>query len=157
MHVATKIAKALIIFVLLVVMYVVGQFWWAGVTPRRPSALPADAAFLWAPYRDIPKAVKGIWLNCWQDPAGRDQCRVSRQNGSLIYQGEFIPYKRNAPVPARELIIDPVKSREYVFGVGDGPCEVVPLVFLTGGQVLIPGSKYEEGLKQLALIGSWGQ
>jgi hypothetical protein len=148
MSLLVKIAKAGCVLAILIVVAIIAAFWWAGVTPGRPRSLPADAVFLWAPYRGIPKAIKGVWLNCRQDAKGRDRCRVSKEDGTLMYEDEFIPYGQAAPVPASGLKIDPERSREYMLGVRGG---FAPLVYLTGGHVLIPASRYEEGARQVRL------
>jgi hypothetical protein len=148
MRILRGMAITLGVLAILLVIAVVGEFWWAGVEPRRPSGVPNDGVFLWAPYRGIPKRIKGIWLNCWQESTGSDQCRVSAQDGEVIFKGEYVPYGQTAPVPSSRLRIDPEMSRRYLLGVGGG---FAPLVYLTNGQILIPASKYKEGARLLGL------
>ncbi len=64
----------------------------------------------------------------------------------MEYAGAFIPYARNGPISNGELRIDPMKSRLNAVKVGE---VFVPLVYLESGEILIPASKYEEGVRLL--------
>lgn len=145
----TLLAKSATALVIAGGLFVVGvrcAYWWANIPPSRPTSVPGDAVFLWAPYVGVPSPKRGNWLNCWEDATGRNQCRLARQDGATVYQGEFIPYRQTSAVAASQLRIDPDKSRERRLWVGG---ELVPLVYLNNGRILIPAAKYEEGTKLL--------
>ncbi len=137
-----KSVTALVIGVALFVIGIKCAYWWANTPPSRPMGVPSSAVFLWAPSVGLPSPRRGNWLNCWADASGHNQCRLTAQNGVLLYQGEFIPYGQAAAVPSSQLTINSAKSREHRLWVGG---ELVPLVYLGNGQILIPAIKYKEG------------
>src|SRR5882724_9635294 len=74
------------------------------------------------------------------------RCALSDIDGTLKYEGEFLPYV--AGVAVGKLDIDAEKAREYKIWVGDA---LVPIVYLKNGEILIPSSRYEEGKRILDL------
>jgi len=131
--------------VILLIMAVIGSFWLAGQIPSRPRGVAANAVFLWAPHVGLPAPRRGWWLACWED-AAHNRCKLSGIDGDLEYEGEFIPYGQKGPVPANQLKIDSEKTTEHHVWVGQAS---VPLVYLENGQVLIPASEYDEGVRLL--------
>lgn len=127
------------------VIGVVGAYWWSNTVPSRPKGVASDAVFLWAPYVGFPGPRRGWWLVC-SEQAGHIYCTLSDVNGNLEYNGQFVPYDRQAAIFANELRIDTIKTREHKVWVGEA---LVPLVYLDDGEVLIPASKYEEGTRLL--------
>jgi hypothetical protein len=124
---------------------VVGVYWWTNRVPSRPPGVRADAVFLWAPAVGLPAPRRGDWLACWEE-SGQILCQLSDIDGSVEYKGEFIPYDQRVPIPAGELRIDSMKTRRNKVWVGSA---LVPLVCLANGNILIPASKYEEGVRLL--------
>jgi len=139
-----KLVIALVGMVVFVVIGIMSVYWWANTTPSRPNGVPNNAVFLWAPYVGLPAPRRGNWLNCWEDPTGRTKtkCRLTRQDGAVLYEGEFISYGQAAAAPASQLRIDTGRSREHRLWVGDA---LVPLVYLDSGRILIPAARYKEG------------
>src|SRR2546421_1171471 len=131
--------------VALLIVGAIGAFWWAGTVPSRPKGVAANAVFLWAPHVGLPAPKRGWWMACWEN-AGRNYCKLSGIDGNPEFEGEFVPYGRKGPFQADQLRIDPTKTREQKVWVGSA---LVPLVHLENGQVLIPASKYEEGVRLL--------
>ena len=123
-----------------------GSYWWANTVPLRPSGVTLNAVFLWAPYVGLPGPRHGIWLGCWTDQGGTtDLCRLTNQDGSVMYEGVFVSLSKIA-VRQGQLEIDGDKSRENRVWVGD---VLVPLVHLKSGGVLLPLDRFEESVRLL--------
>jgi len=140
-----KVAYALATIMALLILGLVGAYWWAGTVPSRPKAVAPNAVFLWAPHVGFPGPRRGWWLSCGES-AGHDDCKLSGVDGNTDYEGEFVPFSDKAPVPNEELKIDPGKTSDNKVWIGSA---LVPLVVLQNGKVLIPASKYEEGARLL--------
>lgn len=141
--------------IVVVVSFVVGlsfvgilvAYWWTNTVPSRPKSVRADAVFIWAPHVGVPVPRRGWWIACWESE-GKNWCSVSWIDGTLKYQGEFIPYRRTTSVPTAELIIDAEKTQQADgFWLGETR---VRLVYLTNGDVLIPAERYQEGKRLLS-------
>lgn len=128
----------------------IGAFWWAGTIPRRPKAVAANATFLWAPHVGLPGPRRGAWLSCSED-AGHNRCHLYDIDGQIEYEGEFALYGDKGSIPSDQLKIDAEKTGDKNVWIGT---ELVPLVFLQNGKVLIPATKYEEGVRLLQRIKS---
>jgi hypothetical protein len=140
-----KAAYAVAAGIALLIVGLAVAYWWAGQIPSRPKGVAANAVFLWAPHVGLPGARRGWWLSCWDD-AGHDRCKLSDVHGNTEYEGEFVQYGNEGSVPADQLNIDPEKTSDNKVWVGSA---LVPLVFLQNGKVLIPATKYEEGVQLL--------
>jgi hypothetical protein len=140
-----KAGAALAAIVAVFIMGVVGAYWWANTVPSRPKGVSSNAVFLWAPYAGFPGPRRGWWLAC-SEQARHAYCVLSGVNGDIEYDGEFVPYNHQAAIPADQLRINAIKTREHKVWVGKA---IVPLVYLDNGEVLIPASKYEEGTRLL--------
>ncbi len=82
-------------------------YWRANIPPARPSNVSPDAVFI--PPLPTPFAASktGDWLNCWFDSAQNvDECQLTFADGKVLYRGVYLPYRGQAPVPQRELLID---------------------------------------------------
>lgn len=123
-------------------------YWRAGQIPNRPKDIAANAVFLWAPHLGVPGPRRGWWLSCWYD-AGGDHCRLSNVQGITEYEGEFVLDSDKGSVPSDQLIIDVDETSDNKVWVGSA---LVPLVFLRNGKVLIPASRYEEGMRLLKQV-----
>jgi hypothetical protein len=122
-----------------------GGYWWANTVPSRPRGVAFNAVFLWAPYVGLPGPKRGWWLAC-SEQAGHTRCTLSGVDGNTEYEGEFVPYDRDAEISADQLRVDVIKTRDHKLWVGEA---LVPLVYLDNGRVLIPADKYEEGTRLL--------
>jgi hypothetical protein len=140
-----KAVAALAATVMFLITGVVGAYWRANTVPSRPRGVSSNAVFLWAPYVGFPGPRRGWWLACSQQ-ARHTRCTLSGVDGDAEYEGEFVPYNRNAAISADQLRIDAIKTREHKVWIGEA---LVPLVCLDNGEVLIPASKYEEGTRLL--------
>ena len=67
-------------------------------------------------------------------------------DGSFEYKGEFVPYAGKESPLNGAFKIDASKSCENKVWVDHA---LVPLVYLESGEILIPASKYNEGVKLL--------
>lgn len=124
---------------------VVAAYWWANTVPSRPTGVSANAVFLWAPYVGLPGARRGWWLGCWEEGA-HNRCKLNSIDGRVEYEGDFVPYGHEGLISRSQLTIDAAKTREHKLWVGNA---LVPLVYLKNGEILIPASKYEEGVHLL--------
>jgi hypothetical protein len=140
-----KAVAALAATVVLLIIGVAGAYWRANTLPSRPRGVSSNAVFLWAPYVGFPGPRRGWWLAC-SEQAGHTRCTLSGVKGDAEYEGEFVPYDRNAAISADQLRINAIKTREHKVWIGEA---LVPLVYLDNGEVLIPASKYEEGIRLL--------
>jgi hypothetical protein len=138
-----KATIALCVAGTLLILGVIGAYWWANTVPSRPRGVPTTAVFLWAPYVGLPGPRRGSWLAC-SEKAGHNRCTLSGVDGNIEYEGEFVPYGRKDAIPADQLRIDPIKTREYEVWVGEA---LVPLVYLDNGVVLLPASNYKEATR----------
>jgi hypothetical protein len=122
------------------IISVVGAYWWTNTVPSRPKGVASNAVFLWAPYVGAPGPRRGWWLGC-SEQTGHTRCTLSGVDGNTEYEGEFVPYDHNAAISADQLRIDANKTRENKVWIGE---VLVPLVYLDNGEVLVPTSKYQE-------------
>ncbi len=140
-----KVTYAVAGIVASLIVVLVLAYWWAGRIPSQPKGVATNAVFLWAPHVGFPGPRRGWWLSC-SDDAGHNRCKLSDVDGNTEYEGEFLPYGDNGPVPADQLKIDTEKTSDNKVWIGSA---LVPLVFLQNGRVLIPAGKYEEGARLL--------
>jgi hypothetical protein len=129
----------------LLLVGIVGAYWWTSRVPSRPASVRADAVFLWAPAVGVPAPRRGDWIACWEE-SGRAFCELSDINGSVEYKGEFLPYAPKGTESGADIRVDPAKTRQNSVWIGDA---LVPLVCLENGSILIPAVKYEEGSRLL--------
>lgn len=138
-----RIVAILTTIVVVGIASIVGGYWWSNSTPSRPKSVPPNAVFLRAPATGMPGAPRGQWLACWE-VRERDRCRVSSKNGDTEFEDTFITYDRRA-VRNSQLRIDVgPRSKTQLTWLGNG---WVPLIQLEDGTLLIPESRYEEGMK----------
>lgn len=123
-----------------------GAYRWSNTVPRRPKGVRSDAAFLWAPYVGLPAPRRGWWMACWDAGSGHLICKLNNIDGTIEYQGEYIPYGSTTHVAIKSLEIDPIRTRAHKVWIGNA---LVPLVFLKSGEILIPAASYENGKRLL--------
>jgi hypothetical protein len=140
-----KAIYAVAVIAALLIIGLVGAYWWAGQIPSRPKGVAANAVFLWAPHVGFPGPRRGWWLSCSED-VGHNRCKLCDVDGNTEYEGEFVPYGDKGSVPTDQLKIDPEKTRDNKVWIGSA---LVPLVCLENGEVLIPASKYQDGARLL--------
>src|SRR5216110_2681623 len=109
---AEKALFALAATVMVLIIGIVGAYWWANTVPSPPKGVPATAVFLWGPHVGFPGPRRGWWLVCSEE-AGHNRCTLTGIDGNVQYDGEFVPYGHKAAIPASQLKIDPVKTREH--------------------------------------------
>jgi len=133
---------------LLLIMAVVGGYWWSNFGPFRPMSVGRSAVFLRAPATGGPGPPRGEWLEC-REGNRENHCKLSSKDGITEYEGVFVPYGHKGPIPADQLMIDAVKTRHedrYAEWAGKA---WVPLVYLKNGDVLIPADYYYKGTRIL--------
>jgi hypothetical protein len=153
------VAWILWIFILLLIAAFKFIYWWADTPPKRPANVPSSAVFFWGPPVGLPAPKRGDWITCWFDPKQNvDRCRIVRMNGSLQYEGVFIPYGGQAPIPENQLLIDSkmtnlAQERVSVNATrpdSDEPgWNIVPLIYLHNGEILVPEIGYEPARQRL--------
>jgi hypothetical protein len=106
--------------------------------PTLPKDMPADSRFVQSGYDLQHNEPKGDWVSCTADsPDDTDFCRVTDNHGTVIYQGDFMSVSDTGQVPAGQLQIASMDSRElWVEGPGDAL--PVPAIALTNGKTLVP-------------------
>ena len=147
-------------FIFICVVYF---FWWEKQPPPRPKSLPPTAVYYCGLALPFIFHKNGDWVYCWFDSKqNSDRCRVTFVDGTLLYEGIFLPYRRHTPVPEDELLIDPelMKTAQEQVEVNASIQEssvpdirVIPLVFLRNCEVLIPEKVYEQEKKRLDEVG----
>lgn len=154
------VISILVGLILLAVVFQIVTIWWYSFPPKRPNSVSPNAVFIWGLPVGLPAPKRGNWVNCWFDPKENvDECRVASVNGALLYQGPFLPYQGQTPVPENELAVDSKTTSqngpEQVDFIAtseessDPGVQVVPLLFLWNGNVLIPAKAYQAGKEQL--------
>lgn len=133
--------------------------WWANIPPAKPANMPSTAGYYGGLATPFPASKRGDWVNCWFDSKQNvDRCRVTFVDGRLLYEGTYLPYHGQAPVPQEELVIDSKtmnRAQEQVEvnassqESSEPGIQVIPLVYLRNGEVLIPEKAYGAGKKQL--------
>jgi hypothetical protein len=68
--------------------------------------------------------------------------------GKVYFEDFVLPYEGISPVPDEELVIDPVRTRSFHYGVTDKDLRF-PLIILRNGEILLPQSDYEWGKKNV--------
>ncbi len=135
------------------------NYWWANVPPPRPANVPSTAVYYGGLATPFPASKNGEWVNCWFDPVQNvDKCRVAFADGRLLYEGVYLPYEKQMPIPQSELSLDSKtmnRAQEQVEvnasnqESSEPGTQVVPLVYLRDGDVLIPEKGYAAGKKRL--------
>lgn len=138
-----KVLSVIAAVITALAVVIIAVFGWARTVPSRPNGVAADAVFLWAPNVGLPAPRRGWWISCNED-VSRNNCKLTDINGKTEYEGEFISSDGKGPLPVDQLRIDADKTRENKVWIGNA---LVPLVYLKNGKVLIPASKYEEGMR----------
>jgi hypothetical protein len=118
-------------------------YWWSGRVPSRPASVRSDAVFLWAPAVGVPAPRRGWWFSCWEESA-QDICELNNLDGSLQYKEEFLSYSHRGPVAQSALQIDTSKTGSKKLWIGQA---LVPLAYLQNGEILVPASNYDEGVR----------
>ncbi len=131
---------------------IIAAYWWSNREPSKPKDVPQSAVFMWAPYDGIPGPRRGWWLHCDQKTTSF-WCTVNQVDGTLKYQGEYIPYHIGTEIAATNLRIDAVKSRKFGVWIEH---KNIPIIYMQNGEILIPASRYEEG-KQILNSEGYGR
>jgi hypothetical protein len=122
-------------------------FFWIGKPAKRPAGVPSKAIFI--EESSVPfRRPSGIWLYCWMDnKTDTDRCRITDENGAVVYEDVFLAYQGVYPVPEVDLMLNK-KTGGLGLSVNEGQV-VIPLVFLENRQILIPKSYYQAGKRML--------
>jgi hypothetical protein len=95
-----------------------------------------------SPGSDLPRAQLGNWLNCWIDQeSNRNRCRLSKQDGSLEYEGTFLQYEAAGAVPIGGPRIDVAAGNASVQWLHFGE-RLLPTIRLRDGITLLPEEAY---------------
>jgi hypothetical protein len=148
-----RMIKAIVSFLAfagVLILAIVGAYWWSNVPPRRPNGVSSKAVFLWAGHLGLPAPKHGTWIECWADTGnGANECRLTEMDGTLEYEGVFLANTGKTPVPSADLkIVSEQTSQSTDLWVRVNE-HFIPLVFLRDGTVLIPKGRYQEGKAKL--------
>jgi hypothetical protein len=118
-----------------------------------------DAVFVWGLPVAFPAPKRGDWVSCGFDSnVSQDICRVVGMDGTLTYQGIFLPYLSERALHDDQLTINAKLTNLAQERVGVDPAVLessrsgrcwVTLLYLHDGDVLIPARSYAEGRKRL--------
>ncbi|MGA9882647.1 MAG: hypothetical protein WBQ34_02890 [Candidatus Acidiferrales bacterium] len=159
----TRIEKRVICIAGITIVVLAALLWlnylWANVPPPRPANVPPTATYYGGLATTFPYPKRGQWVNCWFDSErNADLCRVTSFDGRLVYQGIYLSYPRQTPLPETDLLIDSKtmnRAQEQIAVEASGHessepgIQGVPLVYLRDGDVLMPAKAYEAGKKRL--------
>ena len=141
-----KLAILLLAFIGGGVILLVFGSWWSNRVPSRPAGVSQDAVFLWAPRVPFEFSRRGSWISCFES-GGSTICKLSSIDGTTEYEGQFLPYKDQHPLSTKQVAIDGERTQDGAqIWIGD---VFVPLVYLRNGDILIPASKYAQGVTEL--------
>ena len=125
-------------------------FWWSNTPPRQPPNVPRNAVFLWSGHVGLPAPRHGKWLSCWLDKQKNvNMCRINQMDGSLEYEGAYALAAGEGTIPDRGLSIDIDPTSDAMNWVRIDISHGAPLVFLRGGDILIPEEYRREALKRI--------
>ena len=145
-----KLMLLLLAVIGLIVLGLVGAYWWSNVPPGRPANVSADAVFLWAGHLGLPAPKHGTWIECWRNEAAvTNNCRLTEMDGTRSYDGDFVPSDGKPAVQRMELQIEAEPTSDTTNWVRINGILGAPLVFLKNGTVLIPKDAYAEGTAKL--------
>lgn len=147
------------IILVLLIVGIKSLYWWADTPPKRPANVSSSAVFFWGLPVGLPGPKRGDWITCRFDPKqSADRCRIVEMDGSLLYDGVFVPYGEQGPIPESDLLLDSKMTNLAQERVGvkttrqdsdkPGP-QSVPLIYLQNGEVLVPEKGYEAGKQRL--------
>ena len=108
--------------------------------------MPPGAIFLPAPTAGslFPRSQRGDWLNCWFDQEHElNRCRLSKLDGSLEYEGLFLPYEASGTVPKRNSRSDVATAGARVQWQHFGE-HFLPTIYLRDETTLLPAEAYGE-------------
>jgi hypothetical protein len=149
----TKSSKVFVVSVAtvgVVILAIVGAYWWANVPPARPKGVSPDAVFLWAGHLGLPAAKHGTWIECWAaSDISVNKCRLTEMDGTLAYEGVFLANTGQTPVAPSDLKILSEQTSQRLDLWVRVKGQPLPLVFLRDGNVLIPKEAYREGMAKL--------
>ncbi len=127
--------------------------WWTGRPPRRPSGLSPNALHFEPSNVPFTLHQTGYWLDCWLDEhADVDRCKLTDMKGNALFEDVFLPCEGQSPVPKSNLVFD-ARRTGYTWTGSYEKGIKVPVVFLVGGQILLPKSAYEEAKKTVDCSG----
>ena len=136
------------IVLVLLIVGVIGAYWWANAPPNRPANAASKAVWLWSPSVGLPAPKRGIWVGCSQEAALH--CRMTDKDGRQLYEGVFLPYSATNPISYGELDVDAERTqRDFPERSLFLDNELVPIVYLRSGEVLIPAAKYDQGKRMV--------
>jgi len=148
MSLGAKLAIALTAVLGLLLLFVVGAYWWAGLSPKRPRGTSDHAIYVEPDSVPFTVLKTGVWVDCWFDAKGNvDLCKMTDLNGDTRLEGVFMPYEGLLPVPQSELKFD--VRRTGTLWLGDSNGTSYPVVYLMNGEILIPESDYDHAKQEV--------
>jgi hypothetical protein len=117
-----KVTLTLTAILVVVISGIAALYWRSNTIPRHPNNVSPSAVFLRAPYVGAPTGRRGWWMACEHKLQQRPWCTLSDVDGTLKYEGGFLPYVEGESLGKLE--IDAEKTREEKIWVGDA---LVPL------------------------------
>jgi len=106
--------------------------------PAIPKDMPGNSYFVQSGYNLNRNEPTGQWIACREDSdEGADFCRVTDTNGTVIYQGDFLPVNGSKEVSADQLRVA-AKEEQNLWVDGPAESSPVPAIPLANGEVLVP-------------------
>jgi hypothetical protein len=126
------------------IVVVIAVLWWAGRAPRRPTDLSPNALYIERGVVPFKLPSTGEWLDCWFDDHERvDRCKLTDKKGTLEFEDVFLPYDNQPPPPQTKLVLDRRRTGQVWTGSYEKGT-LIPVVYLTDGEILLPRSEYEK-------------
>ncbi len=104
----------------------------------RPADMPADAQFLSSGYDIEHNEAQGAWVACRVDALeATDWCRMTDQNGQVVFQGAYLPVGSANALPSDRLRVAVINPQKLWV---QSPAHQVPepVLPLASGGMLVP-------------------
>lgn len=106
-----------------------------------PKDMPQDSQFLQSNFTVATDEAQGNWIACRLEQAETaDWCRVTDQNGMVVFEGEFLPVSSGNPLPTSEIKVTSAARPRNLWIQGPAEGGPVPAIPLVNGDVLVPAA-----------------
>ncbi len=140
--------------VLFAVAFVAGYFLVVhgsrALDPSLPKDMPQNAHFVQSGFDIEHSEAQGQWIAC-RDNHGEENnyCRITDLNGTVVYEGAFVPYDHPGSLPDEQLHVSNKSTNIWITGPAKrGPIPVIPM---RNGEILVPVQDRE------ALLARWSE
>ena len=140
-----------LIVVALVLAVIFGLMVRASTVPPKPDGLSPRAIYVEQLHVPFQLTRNADWLDCWFDEHENvDRCKMTDLRGRTEFEDVFLPLPGRKPAPSDRLQFDTHLTGSVLTSANtNGRWVFVPIVFLQDGTVLIPQSRYDQGVRVL--------